>query len=225
MPIPASANRRDMSESAIVAHSNHKKGRSFGGEDAAFRISGRTRLEADDEVRAKRTRLLIAGIRLDGPEDQRIYCIPVIGQVAAPDADFALERSDVDIAQRDAAMLGEMLVTDPRVDVISFTGSTGVGRRIMEKGAPTLKRLFLELGGKSASIIFEDAPNFAEAVGQSIVCYHAGQGCATITRLLVPESRYAEAVMVLEHAYAAYGQMWGKAEDPTNFMGPLISER
>ena len=122
-------------------------------------------------------------------------------------------------------LLGEMLVTDPRVGVISFTGSTGVGRRIMEKGAPTLKRLFLELGGKSASIIFEDTPNFAEAVGQQIVCYHAGQGCATLTRLLVPESRYAEAVMVLEHAYAAYGQMWGKAEDATNFMGPLISER
>lgn len=129
------------------------------------------------------------------------------------------------VCGKDPALLGEMLVTDPRVDVISFTGSTGIGRRIMEKGAPTLKRLFLELGGKSASIIFEDAPNFAEAVGQSIVCYHAGQGCATITRILVPQSRYAEAVMVLEHAYAAYGQMWGKAEDPTNFMGPLISER
>lgn len=147
----------------------------------------------------------------------------IIGELAA-EADFPAGVIQV-VSGKDPALLGEMLVTDPRVDVISFTGSTAVGRRIMEKGAPTLKRLFLELGGKSAAIIFEDAPNFAEAVGQSIVCYHAGQGCATITRLLVPESRYGEAVMVLEHAYAAYGQMWGKAEDPTNFMGPLISER
>ncbi|MEY4161136.1 MAG: hypothetical protein RLZZ136_1757 [Pseudomonadota bacterium] len=147
----------------------------------------------------------------------------IIGELAA-EAGFPDGVINV-VSGKDPALLGEMLVTDPRVDVISFTGSTGVGRRIMEKGAPTLKRLFLELGGKSAAIICEDAPNFAEAVGQSIVCYHAGQGCATITRLLVPESRYAEAVMVLEHAYAAYGQMWGKAEDPTNFMGPLISRR
>jgi len=147
----------------------------------------------------------------------------IIGELAA-EAGFPAGVINV-VCGKDPALLGEMLVTDPRVDVISFTGSTGVGRRIMEKGAPTLKRLFLELGGKSAAIIFEDTPNFAEAVGQSIVCYHAGQGCATITRLLVPESRYAEAVAVLEHAYAAYGQMWGNAEDPANFMGPLISAR
>ena len=112
----------------------------------------------------------------------------IIGELAA-EAGFPAGVINV-VSGKDPALLGEMLVTDPRVDVISFTGSTGVGRRIMEKGAPTLKRLFLELGGKSASIIFEDAPNFAEAVGQSIVCYHAGQGCATVTRLLVTESRY-----------------------------------
>ena len=53
--------------------------------------------------------------------------------------------------------VAEDLVTDPRVDLISFTGSTAVGRRIMEKGAPTLKRLFLELGGKSADIVLDDA--------------------------------------------------------------------
>ncbi|MBV1686135.1 aldehyde dehydrogenase family protein [Novosphingobium sp. G106] len=147
----------------------------------------------------------------------------IIGELAA-EAGFPAGVLNV-VSGKEPALLGEILVTDPRVDVISFTGSTGVGRRIMEIGAPTLKRLFLELGGKSAAIIFEDAPNFAEAVGQSIVCYHAGQGCATITRLLVPESRYDEAVTVLEHAYDAYAQLWGKAEDPTNFMGPLISQR
>lgn len=129
------------------------------------------------------------------------------------------------VTGKDPALLGEMLVTDKRVDLISFTGSTAVGKRIMEKGAPTLKRLFLELGGKSASIIMEDAPNFAQAVGSSIVCFHAGQGCATITRLLVPRSRYDEAVAVLEHAYGAYSQAWGDYDEPSNVMGPLISAR
>jgi len=129
------------------------------------------------------------------------------------------------VTGKDPALLGEMLVTDKRVDVISFTGSTAVGKRIMEQGAPTLKRLFLELGGKSATIVCDDAPDFATAVGSSIVCFHAGQGCATITRLLVPRSRYDEAVMVLQHAYGAYAAMWGKQDDPMNVMGPLISAR
>jgi aldehyde dehydrogenase (NAD+) len=129
------------------------------------------------------------------------------------------------VTGKDPALLGEMLVTDKRVDLISFTGSTAVGRRIMEKGADTLKRLFLELGGKSASIVLEDAPDFATTVSRSIVCFHAGQGCATITRLLVPRSRYAEAVAVLEATYAGYLQTWGGFDDPANVMGPLISQR
>jgi aldehyde dehydrogenase (NAD+) len=125
----------------------------------------------------------------------------------------------------DPVMAGEMLVTDPRVDVISFTGSTGVGKRIMEKGAPTLKRLFLELGGKSANIILEDAPDFAVKVMRSIVAFHAGQGCAIATRLLVPKSRYAEAVAALEKAYAGFAGSWGNFDDPTQVMGPVISKR
>ena len=123
------------------------------------------------------------------------------------------------------ATLGEMLVTDKRVDVISFTGSTGVGRRIMEKGAPTLKRLFLELGGKSAAILLDDAPYFAETVAQMMCVYHAGQGCANLTRLLVPESRYAEAVASLEAAYAGFSKTWGGFDEPSNVMGPVISAR
>ena len=125
----------------------------------------------------------------------------------------------------DPALLGEMLVTDPRVDLISFTGSTGIGKRIMEKGAGTLKRVFLELGGKSASILLDDTPDFAMTVARSIVCFHAGQGCATITRLLVPRSRYDEAVGTLQATYAHYAGMWGNFDDPQNVMGPLISAR
>ncbi len=123
------------------------------------------------------------------------------------------------------ATLGEMLVTDKRVDLISFTGSTAVGRRIMEKGAATLKRVFLELGGKSANIVLDDTPDFAMAVAYSIVCFHAGQGCAIPTRLLVPRSRYEEAIAVLEGTYGVYSGMWGDPDEPSNVMGPLISAR
>ncbi len=94
------------------------------------------------------------------------------------------------VTSSDPAMAGEMLVTDPRVDLISFTGSTAIGKRIMEKGAPTLKRVFLELGGKSANIILDDAPDFAMNVMRAMVVFHSGQGCAMATRLLVPKSRY-----------------------------------
>ncbi|MDB6159146.1 MAG: aldehyde dehydrogenase family protein [Gammaproteobacteria bacterium] len=129
------------------------------------------------------------------------------------------------ITSSDPTTAGEMLVTDPRVDLITFTGSTGVGKRIMEKGGPTLKRLFLELGGKSANIILDDAPDFAARVMRSIVSFHAGQGCAIATRLLVPRSRYAEAVGALEKAYAGFATKWGDFNDPTCVMGPVISKR
>jgi len=129
------------------------------------------------------------------------------------------------VTSSDPAMAGEMLVTDPRVDLITFTGSTAVGKRIMEKGGPTLKRLFLELGGKSANIILDDTPDFAARVMRAIVCFHAGQGCAIATRLLVPRSRYAEAVGALEKAYAGFATKWGNFEDPTCVMGPVISRK
>jgi aldehyde dehydrogenase (NAD+) len=129
------------------------------------------------------------------------------------------------ITSADPAMAGEMLVTDPRVDVISFTGSTAIGKHIMEKGAATLKRVFLELGGKSAHILLDDAPNFAQTVMSSMVVFHAGQGCATPTRLLIPRSRYDEAVKALESAYAGFATRWGDFNDPTHVMGPVISKR
>jgi aldehyde dehydrogenase (NAD+) len=118
-----------------------------------------------------------------------------------------------------------MLVADPRVDAISFTGSTAIGKRIMEKGASTLKRVFLELGGKSANIVLDDAPNFAQTIAQAMIVFHAGQGCAMATRLLVPRSRYAEAVQVLEMAYAGFAHKWGNFDDPANVMGPVISQK
>jgi aldehyde dehydrogenase (NAD+) len=125
----------------------------------------------------------------------------------------------------DPALAGEMLVQDPRVDLVSFTGSTGVGKHIMEQGAKTMKRVFLELGGKSAKIVLDDAENFAMEVATAMLVFHAGQGCAVQSRLLVPKSRYAEAVGILKHAYASFGDNWGAFENPAHVMGPVVSKR
>jgi aldehyde dehydrogenase (NAD+) len=129
------------------------------------------------------------------------------------------------VTSSDPAMAGEMLVADRRVDLISFTGSTSVGRRIMEKGAATLKHIFLELGGKSAKIVLDDVTNFAQEVASAILVYHAGQGCAVQSRLLVPKSRYGEAIEILRCTYEAYGDNWGDFEAPSHMMGPLISRK
>lgn len=125
----------------------------------------------------------------------------------------------------DPALAGEMLVTDPRVDLISFTGSTGVGKRIMEKGAATLKRVFLELGGKSAKIVCDDAPNFAMDVAMTMLVFHAGQGCAVQSRLLVPKSRYEEAKQILKGAYTHFDSNWGDVDNPEHIMGPVVSKK
>jgi aldehyde dehydrogenase (NAD+) len=121
-------------------------------------------------------------------------------------------------------LLGEQLVEDPRVDVISFTGSTTTGRRIMQHGAPTLKRLFLELGGKSAHIVLDDADfNAALAMAWAAVCSHAGQGCAMQTRVLLPRSRYDEGVEIIAGGFQTV--TYGDPTDANNFMGPLISAK
>ncbi len=117
--------------------------------------------------------------------------------------------------------VAEDLVTDPRVDLISFTGSTGVGRRIMEKGAPTLKRLFLELGGKSADVVLEDADFAAKLSSAWTVCVHGGQGCVMLTRLLLPRSRYEEGIEMMEEGFRT--APYGDPTDPSNFQGPQIN--
>ncbi len=120
-------------------------------------------------------------------------------------------------------MVGEELTLSPKVDLISFTGSTAVGKRIMEKGAATMKRLFLELGGKSATIVLEDA-DFSVACMLGITpCVHAGQGCAIPTRLLLPRSRYDEGVAILKGMYESMAA--GDPQDPGTLCGPVISDK
>jgi aldehyde dehydrogenase (NAD+) len=138
------------------------------------------------------------------------------------------ERTDipagvVNVVTSSDHLVGEELTLSPQVDLISFTGSTAVGKRIMEKGAATMKRTFLELGGKSATIVLDDADFDSALLAGIAVCYHAGQGCAIQTRMLVPQSRYEEGVEGLKNVLnmAPYG-------DPQRddvMMGPLVSEK
>jgi len=144
-----------------------------------------------------------------------------IGRLAAEHTD--IPPGVLNVVTSSDHLLGEQLVTDPRVDLISFTGSTAVGRRIMEKGAPTLKRLFLELGGKSADIVLDDSDFGAKLPSAAFVCVHGGQGCAMLTRLLVPRSRYDEAIEMIAPGFAQVA--YGDPTDPSVIQGPQISER
>jgi aldehyde dehydrogenase (NAD+) len=141
---------------------------------------------------------------------------------------LVLEKTDIppgvfNVVTSSDHLVGEELTLSPMVDMISFTGSTVTGKRIMERGAATLKRVFLELGGKSAQIVLDDADFPSVVPMASIVCMHAGQGCAMQTRLLLPRSRYEEGVELITAGMAHFP--YGDPQDPTNMMGPLISER
>jgi aldehyde dehydrogenase (NAD+) len=115
-----------------------------------------------------------------------------------------------------------LLTTDPRVDMVSFTGSTATGRAIMAAAAPTLKKVFLELGGKSAAIALDDADVAAVAGATAFAaCIHAGQGCAITTRLVVPRERYDEAVQVAAATMESIGAK--DPADPGAVCGPVIS--
>ena len=127
------------------------------------------------------------------------------------------------ITSEDPRVVGDQLVGDPRVDMVSFTGSTAVGKHIMARASATVKKVFLELGGKSANILLDDA-DFGNALLSALaVCFHAGQGCAIATRLLVPRSRQAEAEALLK-TYFGYIQ-YGNPAAEDQIMGPLINKR
>jgi betaine-aldehyde dehydrogenase len=119
-------------------------------------------------------------------------------------------------------VVGEAMATHPEVDMISFTGSTRAGKRVAELAAASVKRVALELGGKSASIVLDDA-DLADAVRGTVnACFlNSGQTCSAHTRLLVPESRYAEAAKLAVEAAAGFtvGDPFGGSAK----LGPLIS--
>jgi aldehyde dehydrogenase (NAD+) len=127
------------------------------------------------------------------------------------------------VSSADPAAVGEVLTRDPRVDLVTFTGSTAVGRRIMAAASDTVKKVFLELGGKSANIILEDAGFEAALAGAGMACIHGGQGCAIPTRLLLPRSRYDEGVERVKRAFEAV--KYGDPMDFQNIQGPQINAR
>lgn len=120
-------------------------------------------------------------------------------------------------------VVGEALVRHPEVDMVSFTGSTRAGRRVSELASATVKRVSLELGGKSASIILDDA-NLKTAVKRSVGnCFlNSGQTCTAHTRLLVPRAQHEEAVKLA--AEVAAGFTVGDPFKGEAKLGPVISD-
>ncbi len=146
----------------------------------------------------------------------------MLGRLVAEKTDIPAGVFNV-ITSEDPAVVGDQLVGDPRVDMVSFTGSTAIGKHIMGRAAETVKKVFLELGGKSANIILDDADLDSSLLSCLAVCFHAGQGCAIQTRLLIPRARQAEVEEKLKmfFGFIEYG-------DPTSdsqLMGPLVNAK
>src|SRR5436190_3346074 len=119
--------------------------------------------------------------------------------------------------------IGEALVKHPEVDVVSFTGSTRAGKRISELASQTVKRVALELGGKSASLILDDADLAAAVKGTMNGCYlNSGQTCTALTRMLVPDSLYEQAKTIA--AELAKGFTVGDPLQESTKLGPLSSQ-
>jgi len=120
--------------------------------------------------------------------------------------------------------VGELLVSHPGVDKVSFTGSTAAGRAVAAACAPNLTKVSLELGGKSAAIVLDDAVPEKVAVGvRSASLSNSGQICNALTRVLVPERRHDEYVDALAAEMSALRV--GDPSDPETQVGPLVSQR
>jgi aldehyde dehydrogenase (NAD+) len=120
--------------------------------------------------------------------------------------------------------LGEYLVSHPGTDKIAFTGSTGAGKSIMSACAAQVKRVSLELGGKSAAIVLDDA-NMATVIPSVVrgALHLSGQFCGAQSRILVPRSRYKE--LVAAAVAVAASVVVGDPHDPSTTVGPLVAER
>src|SRR6202453_2051347 len=119
-------------------------------------------------------------------------------------------------------VVGEAIAAHPKVDMVSFTGSTRAGRRVMELAAEGVKRVSLELGGKSANILLDDA-DFATAVPAGLFgCYmNSGQTCSALTRMLVPRDRLAEVEELAVGGTAGFAP--GDPFEAGKLIGPLVS--
>ena len=154
------------------------------------------------------------------PAPDTPWCAAEVGRIIAEKTDFP--PGVVNIVTAADHRIGAALAEDPRVDAVSFTGSTATGRTVMTAAAATIKKVFLELGGKSAFLVLDDADlGAACAAAARTVTTHAGQGCALTTRLVVPRERYTDAVDAVVAAMSAIP--FGDPNDPKTLCGPLIS--
>jgi len=156
------------------------------------------------------------------PAPDTAWCAAILGELIDEHTDFP--PGVLNIVTSDDHAVGALLSADPRVDMVSFTGSTATGRAVMAAAAPTVKKVFLELGGKSAFLVLDDADLTAAcSVAAFTASVHAGQGCAITTRLVVPRARYDDAVSAA--AATMSGIKPGDPDKPGTICGPLISAR
>jgi len=136
--------------------------------------------------------------------------------------DIGLPAGVFNLISGPGSKVGEALAKHPDVDMVSFTGSTGAGVRVSQAAAPSVKRVCLELGGKSALVIAADADlDAAVRYGVQDVMINSGQTCTALTRMLLPASRYAEALEIaLEETLSL---KMGDPLDPQSFLGPMCS--
>ncbi len=137
--------------------------------------------------------------------------------------DVGLPAGVFNLVTGDGPTVGEAMAAHPDVDMVSFTGSTRAGKRVAELGAQTVKKVTLELGGKSPFIILPDAPvEDAVKAGVSSCFMNSGQTCIAWTRMLAPRSRYDEVVAAAKAEAESY--TIGDPTDPSSKLGPLISD-
>lgn len=144
-----------------------------------------------------------------------------LGRIVAEHTD--IPAGVFNVVTSNANEIGAALSADPRVDMITFTGSTATGRAILAAGAATVKKTLLELGGKSAHIVLDDADfNSALPMAAMMACVMSGQSCVLPSRILLPRSRYDEGLAVLKASMENFpmGDPW----TPGNMQGPQISD-
>lgn len=156
------------------------------------------------------------------PAPDTPWCASAVARIAAEQTD--LPPGVLNVVTSSDHSLGAQLSGDPRVDVVSFTGSTATGRAVMRSAADNITRVFLELGGKSAFVILDDAdPAGAASMAAFMASTHAGQGCAITTRLLVPTSLHDQVVEAAAATMSALAA--GDPNESGTVCGPVISAR
>ncbi|MDY6997239.1 MAG: aldehyde dehydrogenase family protein [Actinomycetota bacterium] len=144
-----------------------------------------------------------------------------LGRIVAEDTD--IPAGVFNVVTSNSNEVGAALTADPRVDMITFTGSTATGRAILAAAAPTVKKTLLELGGKSAHIVLDDSDlSSSLPLAAMMACVMSGQSCILPSRILLPRSRYDEGIELLKTSMENFpvGDPWTQGV----MQGPQISE-